>query len=137
MKECSICYETTNKFFPLFCCNGYNLCLSCTTKLIKPCCPFCREPIYGLTLNQNMKEDNIINFYENYILWHTTEDRMLESKWYRRHIRRLTKLKNREENRERNKKLSKVYQQVQSQQQRRREKKAFMRNLLYDIKRYC
>lgn len=135
MKECSICYENTDKFFPLFCCSGYNICFNCTGKLVKPSCPFCREPIYGLAPNENMHEDNMVNFYENYILWHTTEDRMLESKWYRRHLRRLEKLKQRNDNAIRNRKLSRVSQQFQ--QQRRREKKAFMRNLLYDMKQYC
>ena len=135
MKECSICYEKKKSFFQLTCCSGYHICTCCSHKLRQPSCPFCREPIIGLK-SLFLNDDEFIRFYDNYSLWGPMEEIFLESKWYRRHYRRLKRLRDREEhnteNRIRSQQMNNQRRQL-SRQQQRKDRKYFIRNLLHDI----
>lgn len=113
--DCDICYvnRQSHKFFKLKCCNN-QICNDCFDLLLKSTCPFCRSEIPELThkmshslpsyLNNNIPFDFILPF----------DDIFTESRIYRKYIKRMRKLQQREQDREMNKNLSQAYKNSKS-----------------------
>lgn len=126
MKECSICYEKKISFFPLDCCQGYHMCIGCSEKLVKPSCPFCRETIFNLT---HLSDTSLIDIYESLLL-QSSHQRQLESRWFRKHLRRIEKLRQRDELAHKNRASTRE----QNKRHQRKHRKQFFRDILYEIK---
>lgn len=130
MKECSICYETKTSFFPLECCGGYSMCHDCTHALQQPRCPFCRNMLVGLPS---------VDYSQ---IWWPTEQRYVDSRWYRRHLRRIERVRQFEQNRTVNKiltrelNLQRKHLREMKCRRQRKDRKNFIRNLLHDVAQY-
>ena len=145
MRECSICYEDKNKdkFHDLSCCSN-NLCIECFEQLRNPQCPFCRT----LIIHRRFRGMSIVEpdetptevFFENYYLHHSIDDMYVDTRWFRRHRRRLLRLRERENNNERNREIARQRReerkrkQEERQRQQRKEKKQQKRELREDLK---
>jgi hypothetical protein len=126
MRECDICYleKVEDKFYNLSCCN-HNLCIDCKEKLFQPYCPFCRKLVFkGRSLSTDSYEYNNISFH--YI--ESNDDLYINSRWYRRRLRRLERDRQININNEMNRRINqtrvlnrnrrqRVYQNFQIQQE--------------------
>lgn len=129
MRECSICYENKTNFHPLFCCSN-SLCKDCYEKLRNPSCPFCRTylviPRRNRSNSSSIVETNAEMYIENALLWNSMDDTFTNSRWFRRHRRRLLRLRERENLNDRNREMNR--QRYESERRRQR------RQLNYDIR---
>ncbi len=143
MRECSICYEKKDNFFTLNCCHN-NLCIECSDQLRNPQCPFCRTLIIHRRFrSQSLSEENNSiedTYYDNYVLWNYVDDLYFRSRWFRRHERRMRRLRERERlnnyNRElsRQRKEERYFQQIEREKNKRKFKKNQKREILSDFK---
>ena len=84
MSECNICYEQKKTFeiCNRTCC-AYTMCNECSDRLLENKCPFCRK---DFTTRRNsissMREFNPIHWV------HSMDDMYVDSRWYRRRMRR-------------------------------------------------
>jgi hypothetical protein len=86
MKECDICYDdkVNTDFCRKSCCN-YEICKMCSDRLMEDKCPFCRKDMMI-----HRRRNSISNSYTLPSLsWEESMDDMfLNSRWYRRRLRR-------------------------------------------------
>ena len=145
MRDCSICYEEKEKFHDLSCCSN-NFCIECFEQLRNPQCPFCRTVIIhrrfrSMTMIEADETPREILF-ENYYLLHATDDMYVNTRWFRRHRRRLQRLREREHMNERNRELSRLRreerqkQQEEKQRQQRKKKKQEKRELRQELEEF-
>lgn len=105
MKECGICYleKPENKFYNLTCCKNH-LCLNCKERIFQPYCPYCRQLVFrtrSLTTG-SIESNNNISF--RYL--ESMDDLYVESRWYRRRIRRMERERQIRINNEMNRRMS-------------------------------
>lgn len=143
MRECSICYDKKEKFYNLNCCIN-NLCMECFEQLRNPQCPFCRTLIIHRRfrsmsfLESNETSHEII--FENYYMNYSIDDIYVDTRWFRRHRRRLIRLREREENSERNREIHRQMKEKRrienekKKRQQRKEKKQRNRELNEELK---
>lgn len=147
MRECSICFEDKKKedFYDLSCCSN-NLCIGCFEQLRNPQCPFCRTVIIhrrfrSMTMIESQETSREVLF-ENYYLFHAVDDIYVDTRWFRRHRRRLQRLRERESLNERNREIARQRreerqrQQENIQRQQRKEKKQKKRELRQELKEF-
>jgi hypothetical protein len=122
MRECSICYEKKTNYHPLLCCSN-SMCKECYEKLRSPSCPFCRSylviPRRHRSNSTSIVETNSDIYYEDAILWNSIDDTFTDSRWYRRHRRRLLRLRERENLNDRNRQINRQRSNSESRRQRR------------------
>ena len=131
MKECDICYDDkiNSEFCRKSCCN-YEICKSCSERLVEDKCPFCRK-----ALRTTRRRNSISNCYSLPSLsWdESMDDMFLNSRWYRRRMRRQERNRQLQVNAEMNRNSSRCYFQrkVKSNWQRkiREELKEYYQNI--------
>lgn len=104
--DCDICYLIQHNFFKLECCKN-QICHPCLNLLLNSKCPFCRTDIPELKYKEPLTRSLPTNFSilpDFSIL--PMDDLFTESRIYRRYLKRMRKLQQREEDRENNKNLS-------------------------------
>lgn len=129
MRECANCYEKKTNFHTLLCCPN-SLCKDCYEKLRMPSCPFCRSylsiPMRYRSNSTSIVETNVEIYFENALLWNSMDDTFVDSRWFRRHRRRLLRLREREHLDNRNREINR--QRISTDRRRQR------RQLNYDIR---
>ena len=145
MRECSICFENKENFYDLSCCVN-NICMECFEKLHNPQCPFCRTLIIHRRFRSmsiiEPEETQMETFYENYYLNYSVDDIYVDTRWFRRHRRRLQRLREREENTYRNREISRQRRErrqmimEEKKRQQRKEKKQKKRELQEEINEF-
>lgn len=127
MKECGICYleKLENEFYNLTCCKNY-LCIACKERIFQPYCPFCRQLVFrsrSLTTSSIVSNNNIsFRYYE------TSDDLYIDSRWYRRRMRRIERERQIRVNNEMNRRMN----QANNQSSNRRRQRTYQR---YEIKK--
>ena len=120
--------------------------MECFEKLHNPQCPFCRTLIIHRRFRSmsivEPEETNIESFYENYYLNYSVDDIYVDTRWFRRHRRRLQRLREREENTYRNREISRQRRErrqmimEEKKRQQRKEKKQKKRELQEEINEF-
>jgi len=105
--ECDICCITQYNFFKLQCCNN-QMCRDCLDLLVNSRCPFCRREIPELQNRVPRSLPNAAQTIES-PLFFLYDDIFTESRIYRKYLKRMRKLEQRERDREQNKNLSQAY----------------------------
>lgn len=105
--ECDICCITQFNFFRLQCCNN-QICSDCFNLLVNSRCPFCRREIPELQGRFPRSLPNPAPALESPLSF-LYDDIFTESRIYRKYLKRMRKLEQRERDREQNKNLSMAY----------------------------
>lgn len=135
MRECAICYEKKTKYHTLSCCPN-SLCTDCYEKLRSPSCPFCRNylsiPRRNRSNSTSIIETNIEIYFDNTVLWNSMDDTFVDSRWLRRHRRRLQRLREREQLDDRNREINRQ----RTANDRRRQRRQLRYTIRNEVREY-